>query len=500
MKSIKNLAIVVIGASLFASCGKGFLDINENPNKPATSSAELVLPTALAASSRVTAVTFNQLGSIWAGHWGPATDFLWFVNEKQYNITSSFYTTVWSDSYNILNDYKFVEKDAKAKGLDYYEGISKIMQGYHFQALVDLYNNVPFSQALKGTEVVRPVYDDAQAVYEGALNLIDSGITLIKNAPAESVAPGADDIVFQGTMTDWIKFGNTLKLRMLLRQSEMGAERVNGYIKTEIAKIVAEGTGFLGVDDGAYANPGYTAATNKQNPFWDAFYKDAAGNEKSDYQALRPTQYIVNRYKNTNDPRLLRMYDVVNGGYKGVILGQNTGDAQSKLFIADSTSQFSAAGVLKAASQSVVLLSSFEALFLQAEAVQRGWIAGNVQELYEDAITESFIFLGVPNAATAAATYYGQAINNVNFTASTDKLAAIINQKWTALNSISGIEAWNDYRRLGLPADNPMSLAATEKKFPSRLLYPNSELGTNGDQVKAQNITSAFDQKVFWDK
>lgn len=500
MKSIKTLAITLIGAAMLSSCGKGFLDINDDPNKAVSSSPDLVLPTALLTSTRITNTTTNQLGALWGGQWAAAIDFLWFIDEKQYNITASFYTSAWTDSYNTLNDYKFVETDAKARGWGNYEGIAQIMQGYQYAILVDLYNNIPFSEALQATKVIRPKYDDGQAVYEGALALITSGIETIKATAADSKKPAADDIIFKGNMTNWIKFGNTLKLRMLLRQSELGAARVDGYVKTEIAKIVAEGSGFLGEGLSANAQPGYTATASKQNPFWDAYYKTAAGTEKSDFKAVRPTLFIVGYYKAFNDSlRLATLYTKVGGDYKGVALGQNTGDAEAVNYKSSVTSPL-AGGLLKSASQPAVVLSSFESLFLQAEAAQRGWITGSAQTFYETAIKESFVYLGVPNAATAAAAYYGQAIDRVGFAASANKITAIITQKWLALNSISSFEAWNDFRRLGIPADMPLSKSATIQKYPSRLLYPNGELGTNGAEVEKQNITDPFDQKVFWDK
>jgi hypothetical protein len=48
-----------------------------------------------------------------------------------------------------------------------------------------------------------------------------------------------------------------------------------------------------------------------------------------------------------------------------------------------------------------------ESMFLQAEAIQRGWdiggpFASNPKSAYQAAVTESFKWLGVPNAATEA--------------------------------------------------------------------------------------------------
>src|SRR5690606_40412757 len=82
-----------------------------------------------------------------------------------------------------------------------------------------------------------------------------------------------------------------------------------------------------------------------------------------------------------------------------------------------------------------------EALLLRAEAMVRGYIDGGeagAKALYEEAIAQSFIYLGVGATAAesraAAVTYYSQPIENVSWDASPNKIEAIITQKWVALN------------------------------------------------------------------
>ncbi len=77
----------------------------------------------------------------------------------------------------------------------------------------------------------------------------------------------------------------------------------------------------------------------------------------------------------------------------------------------------------------------------------------------------------------------------------------IIKQKWAALNGFNDIEAWCDYRRLGLPADIPVSNnpAATTRRIPVRMPYPQSEYNYNPENVGAEGNISQFTSKVFWD-
>ncbi|WP_129717179.1 SusD/RagB family nutrient-binding outer membrane lipoprotein [Pedobacter sp. SYP-B3415] len=499
MKKLSRYMVgALIGAVTLTGCEKNFLDVNNNPNQTISATPQLVLSGALNRTTSNLTLNFNQLGNLWAGYWAPPTDFLYYVNEKQYNVTSSFNVGSWETTYDILNDYQELERVSAEANLPVYVGIAKIMKAHGFQHLVDAYNNVPFSEALQATAVIRPKYEAGQTVYEGSLALIDAGMEAIKSAGASGVKPGSDDIFFGGNTTKWLKFANTLKLRMLIRQSEIPGRQA--YITAEMAKIAAEGSGFIGAGESVLSNPGYINSSGKLNPFWERYYANAAGSLTDYYRATRPTVFVINKYQTNADPRLTRMYSPVAGAYKGVELGRNSGDADAINYKANVTSPLlPGGGVLKSGTQPTVILSSSESLFLQAEAVQRGWLTGDAQALYNSGVAESFVFLGVPNASAAAATYVAQPNQNVNFAVSANKIEAIVFQKWLSLNSISGWEAWNDFRRTGYPADNPLSVDAITPQHPVRLFYPNSELGTNGEEVAKQGALNPFESRVFWD-
>jgi hypothetical protein len=67
------------------------------------------------------------------------------------------------------------------------------------------------------------------------------------------------------------------------------------------------------------------------------------------------------------------------------------------------------------------------------------------------------------------------------------------------MNSVTGIEAWNEYRRTALPKF-PASLQSTSPradKLPVRLLYPQTEVNTNVANIPAD--INQFSSKIFWD-
>jgi hypothetical protein len=145
-------------------------------------------------------------------------------------------------------------------------------------------------------------------------------------------------------------------------------------------------------------------------------------------------------------------------------------------------------------------MTDFEALFIQAEAAARGIIAGDVKALYETAVTQSIIYEGGPNGnAAAAGIYLAQLKPLVNIDAAPNKVQTILTQKWVALNGLTPVPLWVDYRRTGFPDFLHFSQDAARKSNtpPVRLLYPQTELSLNNDNVVAQGDIDLFTSKIF---
>lgn len=489
-----NYSFIVAAALLLSSCKEGYLDINKNPNQAVTSTPELVLSAALNSTSGL--LTHNEIGHFWAGHWSPSGSVSGFNPEKTYDLPSNFRTGIWTASYDNLADYDYIEKAAVAGNRQALVGIAKVMKVYVFQRLVDTYGNVPYTEALQGPANLRPKYDDAQAIYDDLSKQLDDAVTALKlPVTSENPSPGVSDIVFAGNLPKWVRFANTLKLRLMLRQTNVASKEA--AIRSEIAKAVAAG-GFLGTDENAQSTPGYLKSAGKQNPFYESYGFTAAGTIAGNKEFYTNSDYFINRLVSTNDPRLAQFATTATdaqfrGQYRGVPFGEG-----SDPYLYAKTSGFGPA-ILKAFDQPQVLMQSAESLFLQAEAVQRGYTAGDAKKLYDSGILESFKFLSVPGSATAAAAYSAVPVNTVDFASSTDKIQAIITQKWIVLGAFGGFEAWSEFRRTGFPAV-PLSTRAVGTKQPARFLYPNQELGTNEANVKAQGTISQFDTKIFWAK
>src|SRR5205085_1492469 len=93
------------------------------------------------------------------------------------------------------------------------------------------------------------------------------------------------------------------------------------------------------------------------------------------------------------------------------------------------------------------ILPSFENMFFKAEAIARGWLPGDARAAYENAVTESFVWLGVPDAEAEAQAYYGNPENEVaNWDFAGSSVASQVDfiafQKYIALTCIDPLESY----------------------------------------------------------
>ncbi|MGF1636512.1 MAG: SusD/RagB family nutrient-binding outer membrane lipoprotein [Cyclobacteriaceae bacterium] len=500
-KYISSIILTVFLAMGLFSCDS-FLDVNVNPNSPVSENLPLnaKLPAALVSAVNQEQGQINQIGGFWGGYWGTNNDGVnLFFSLKTYNgleiREQRDGIPVWEQGFNNILYFRLVQEEAEASGQDFYSGVSKIMQGWLFLRLVDFYNNIPFDEAVQGNRSLNPTYESGEQVYAKSIDLITQGITEVKSS---NMLPSFNhgDILFGGEKTSWVKFGNTIKLRALIRQSEKANA---SYINGEIEKIQQEGSGFIQAGESALVNPGYLNTVGKLNPFWASYYRDVQGVSTNYHQNIRPTEYLLDQYKQLNDPRMQQLYQDVEGEYKGVLFGNP--DAGNPEYARANTSAFkgpvenagSPTGLFHSIAQSSVLMTDTESLFLQAEAVHRGWLSGDMNQLYENAIRTSLTYLKV--AQEEHDTYINQP--TILLSGAANPLHRIIQQKWLALNSISSIEAWNDHRRLGLP-DFPATIASGIIGRPYRFMYPETERGTNNDEVSAQGSDLMTQNKIWW--
>ena len=550
------LAVLILAAG--SGCRKGQFNVNKNINAPTDSSITyfVVLPAAMNASGRIVAASWGPIQN-WMSYWSRSGTYAPNVTEETYNITTGFGNAIWNNCYDNNYDYNIVQIKANLAGAGFYEGIARIMKAHNFQILVDVYGNVPYSQALKGSGNPTPAYDNGLDIYKALLREIDAGLVLINAATVTTTNSnkdiGTNDIMFQGNKTMWNKFANTLKLRMLIHAYAVGA-----IDKTaELAIINTNGNGFLGAGQNAQMNPGYTGV-DKGNPFVNAYITNTDGSGSANNVYYKANEWGIEYYKFDGDPRVTaalvagtgnRFYTPGSGGLVGVAYGTPPIATYAAAVLAGI-----GPGLNKGATAPQWVITSAESFFLQAEAKQRGWNVGatSAKDLMTSGIYESFIFLGVggataaiPAPAIAAANTYISAnasYPDVDYNGSPQGtggpaggLFTILTQKWFAMNGISTLETWCDWRRVPYTevASNLVTTPAANDapttnfaygdgggfpgaglaigvgpfrsvspqitpadNIPVRYLYPQTEYNYNAGNVPA-GITRY--SRVFWD-
>lgn len=497
---MKRIAYFFVGLLLVSasSCKKSFFDINENPNKPTDESVtpNLILPRAQHATAARMATSYNNYAG-WMGYWARSGSYGPSTEEESYNITTTFEADEWSGWYDILADFDAMEKKANKGGQGFYEGIAKVMKTIGFMYLVDQYDNVPYSKAFDLSGNILPAYDKGSDIYNDLFVQLDNALQLIDNAAATDDLVTAD-IMFKGDKTKWKKFINTQRLKLAVRLSNVAG--FDGA--AQLQKVTAEG--FIGSGETAYVQPGYVVDNNRQNPFWNSYEKGVDGSWIDNYN--RMNNYVYGLFRNNSDVRYTYFFDAalspLNGNtYYGYNYGEVIPNTDPK---AVNSSGVGGPGLAKSATQPQWIFTSVESLFLQALAIQKGWLAGDARTAYERAVRESFIWLGVANATTEANDYLDQGTDFADWDLATTpeaKLKLIITQKYLALTGINNFEAWVDYRRTGYP-NVPLSLSPSRgnNKIPVRIRYPQDEYNYNAANVAAEGTIDPQTKTIFWDK
>lgn len=468
----------------FFSC-QDYLDVNEDPNNPTVVSPELILPVAqvYTAEYMLNNRRANHLGNMFMYNWSESYGFSWYNDEFDYAVTSTFYQGLFNDAYlralKQYTDLEYLEPE-----YDNYKAVAMIMKAYHFQLLVDFYGDVPYSEALLRGENATPVYDNAETIYADLLVKLSDAISIIDAVSDDPLAVAVEnDIMFEGDMVLWKQFANTVKMRILVRTSDV---KPAAEIQSEIDKINAEGSGFI--TDDVIVQPGYLQESGKQNPFWNGLGWDFSGNELLNHQATCATQYMLDYLVNKGDPRIDYLFAAGENGHLGVEQGLNVGPEYGSKFVS-----LIGEGLLKDFDMDAPIFSLAESNFNLAEAALKGF-GGDPKMYYEAGVTASFLYLGLDEAD--AASYLNQGFDNVNYDQSLDKHEAIMTQKWLGLQGVSAEQSWFDYSRTGFPRNLPISNQASTPDRPVRLQYPSSELTSNSANVPAQK--NAFTDKIFW--
>jgi hypothetical protein len=431
---MKKSYIMIIGLLLAGACNNFDEEINKNPNAPSEASGPQLLASAM--------LELPDLSST------PQGEFMaQYLAETQY-ITGSVYPQTSTSFYSLyqgpLIDIQTVLNTSKNNNEIV---VAKILKAYYFWHITDRWGDVPYDEALKGVEDFTPAYSTQEEIYDRLFTLLEEAVA------TPTTGSLAGDIMYNGNMARWKKLGNTIRMLMGLRLSNVDPGRGAQEFNAALTAGVLEGNS----DNLVFR---HLADANNQNYWYDQV--EVEGHE---WWAL--TDNLVDLMLPVGDPRL-SVYGNPSRT-EGEYVGQLFGDTEDF-----DTEKYSNLGdAIWAQDAPVYLVTYAQVLFAKAEAAKLGWISGGDAEAkanYEAAIEASL--LQWTGDDSEVATFLAQP--GVSYNAAT-ALEQIATQRYIHL-FMHGYEAWAEWRRTGFP-DNLVSPGGAE--VPRREIYVEAEQFNN---------------------
>ena len=473
MKKIITILSIFI---LFSSCEK-LEDLNENTKDPANVSGESLFTGAqknLLDQMVNTNVNFNVF-RLFAQYWTETT----YTDESNYDLfTRTIPDNHWSVLYrDVLKDFDESGKIITTTVYPVTESplvkqnklaIVEVMTVYTYSILVETFGNVPYNEALN-VDILLPEYDDGLTVYKDLLDRLNVAIAQLD--PSEG-SFGLADNLYQGDVAAWIKFANSLKLRMGMLLSDVDETAAEAAIVAAAPHVFTSNS-----DNAALV---YSGASPNTNPL----YADLVASGRHDFV---PTSRIIDVMNDLEDPRRPFYFTLYEGAYVGGEYGMEN-DFTTYSHIADRIQEPIFEGTI---------LDYSEVEFLLAEAVERGFAVGGTAEgHYNNAIEASITYWGGTEAEVSdylANTQVAYSTAEGNFK---EKIGT---QKWLALYN-RGFEAWTEWRRL----DYPILVAPPDalSVVPLRYTYPIAEQTLNGANYNSASDAIGGDDvatRLFWD-
>lgn len=477
---IKLLSAIIL-SSLIYGCTEDFEEMNTSPND-------------LTSVPYKTLITDAEISIVKA--YNPILNFE--VSWARYNVrdvyvqNDRYEQTGAGTNFNVysghLKNLQVALNLAQEAGDDNAVAVAQVLKAYAFQNMTDWYGDIPYSEALMADDSespnIYPKYDSQQSIYMDIIAQLKAANAMIDT----SESMGTADVIFDGDMTMWKKFTNSLLLRVYMRMSLIDPSTA----KSGIEEIMANPSTYPIIDSNDSAAFKYWLPEDAT--YRSPYYMDPTQAAK---QENVTSAYMVDFLKTRNDLGRLAVYAepaATSGEYIGLplgTLGQNTPD-------------LSIMGVeeFRSADSPTRIMRYSEVLFILAEAALNGWNVGmTAEEAYEAAITASFEEYGLDLGS-----YLSEPL--VDFNGGVDQRELIGEQKWCALYP-DGNQGWAEVRRTGYPV-YVATTEPVETLYPGngtivRKPYPHSEAISNPDgfnaAISAQPgiIDEKFGAGVWWD-
>ncbi len=513
MKRIKFLSITpgvfLIGMlALMVSCTKDFESINTNKNQVAViGPAQLPFLLSQAQSAAPNSqwnyqVAQNLFADQYAQYF--ACEATYFGSDRLV-INQNWVGAAFNPMYNtVMPQLQSIFAASDPNSAEYQ--IASIWWVYTFHRVTDYWGPIPYFNA--GQSGVSVAYDPQDKIYDDFFKRLDAAVTILNTHTSETPY-GGYDIVYGGNVGNWIKFANSLRLRLALRISNVDPARA----KTEAEAAVAAGV--------MTASPGDDALVTRS-------VKGSDGNGLAimEWNEFRMSASMESVLKGYQDPRMAEYFmpSTKTGNYEGLRNGltstqlTDAGGLNSSDYNSHHGKRWSPPDYLGGVAPNTVagvgtyletpqnIMCTAESFFNRAEGALKGWNMGGqtAQVLYNEGIKQSFKQWGVSADPVAYASSLnvpvapGDFLNSPPMTnipvlfGATQAIQEeqIATQKWIAMFP-EGMEAWSDYRRSKkvklypvANSDNPL-ITNTSTQWLRRIPFLTTEKQSNKAGVDA---------------
>ena len=520
MKKIKYiLGALMVTIIASQSCTSNFEKINKNPN----ATTEVPTPFILSYTQRQVAYfvsdswrDIRQSGvasQIWAQRNYTSEDRYQFRRETSdgYFRNTYIYMTGYTDIINLNND------DATKGSMSAYGdnamqiATATLLRIWGVQLLAESFGDVPYSEAFQAPVILLPKYDEQSKLFP---QLIDDVNTAISQLKSSTKGWTEGDLIYGGNISQWLKFANTLKLRLALRIS-------NVYSGWEAVAKEAIADGVLASNDDNAGIQFTAPGSPNEAPIYNAFVS------RNDFtltqQFLGLLQGVsnsdinfTNPFEGLRDPRLDVYVGSANkeaGRFMGLPYGMP--DATNGQYVGDNSAtlvnlRVSPRPQIAAADFYVRMLDYPTTCYMVSEV--NGWSASD----FENGLNASMEMWGAENYSD----YVSEVMTRFNAATTEAKKEIVLTQKYMHLLTQS-FEAWSEYRRTGYPKSlvlpgqitafvpsesgllSPVyfnTLSETGGIIVPRLLYDSNEYSLNQANVEAAaaNIGGDTYSTVLW--
>lgn len=516
-----NIAFLALLAGTFTACKKSLEENYLNPELTTTASMSKLL-SGMYLNKRIHPSYYDWYTFIMP-YTGAYAQTVATAPSAQMYIPSTTYTeNRWIDFYDgasggtdynyygpgIMNNYREMQKAYNALSASQQEEqlvylkIAEVLVYDQTSQMIDLWGDIPFSESnsLNTTgSLSYAKFDDAASLYDTMITNLKSLNTYFDTATVATAATTAlstGDLMYNGDLSKWQRYANSLRLRLLMRISNYD----EATAKTEVTAMLNDAGTYPLITSNDYNAVWWMTSSTVRSDLNDVF---------TGYP-YAPAYMLDTMMVATGDPRTDVYWDAdEDNGFKGF---PSNGTAAA--YEAGGFATYDSATFFYNYNIPSVLMTAAEVSFLEAEAAER-WSVGTAQTAYENGITQSVAFyysintkmvlktgdytaLTVPTATTISTFLLQSDIAYSGTT--TEKLAKIYTQKWMNFFILQTGQAWAEYRRTGYPVLHfATSTSSSGSTPPTRLLYPSTEQLYNSANYSAVSGKDTRDTKIFWD-